>query len=953
MKKVISLILILCMAISAVPAMASDAEGTWHSNTWRLEGNTLYVSNAEGYIFGHTVITSESYKQTLAEEYADVIEEVVFEEGATVIEDCLLGLDKVHTVYIPSTATKLYIFPDVNFVVDEENAFYSSLDGVLFNKDKTTLITYPKHKTDMVFSLPESVTKIEASAFNQNKHIKTVIFNENLVEICDYAFKECDNLGSISLPDSVKKIGKEAFLSCDSLTSAHLGCVEEIGREAFRYTNIKILTIPKTLKKMDIQAFMFNDALTSVTIEEGVEEISSQAFAHCISLEEVSIPDSVTSIASNAFFGTKLKQLDDALYIGEKLLSCTASGSYTVKEGTRFIANGAFKESHVTHVNLPDSMEHIDAGAFSGAEELESVKMPETITGISMGAFNDTKLKSIYIGKNVKYIAPGVFNNCDYLEEIIVHEDNQYFASVDGVLYNKDKTQIITYPNNKKDAEFTVPETACKLGNLNSNDNIKKLILPISMTIIPEGFCADCESLTEVVFGENVTQIGINSFRNCKNLTDINLPEGLEIIGHGAFEGTAINKITLPESVRKIGGRAFYESRQLTDITIGNNVTEVGDYAFAFCSALEKISLPDSVQSVGYGAIQGCGMLSEVYIGGGEIGDYTFMADISLEKVTLGDNVKNISIGMFEGCTSLKEVEVGNGVTTIGEKAFDNCTGLEKLSLGKNVGEINASFFWTKNLLEITLAEENEHFTLFEGVLFTKDMTTLVKYPSQKSGESYSIPPGVKTLGEASFHDAVNLKEVIIPEGVEVIGRQAFESCLSLEEIVIPKSVKTMEFDAVHVTSLKACYYMGTENDWNQIDINSNKGDLADVQIIFNYVPIKVTVNNAEVNCAAYGQQPYIKNDRTLVPMRAIFEALGAEVSWDDTTKTAIGVKDDVEVKITIGENVLYKNGDAIELDCAAEITNNRTMVPVRAISEAFGCTVNWDNDTKTVEITH
>ena len=102
----------------------------------------------------------------------------------------------------------------------------------------------------------------------------------------------------------------------------------------------------------------------------------------------------------------------------------------------------------------------------------------------------------------------------------------------------------------------------------------------------------------------------------------------------------------------------------------------------------------------------------------------------------------------------------------------------------------------------------------------------------------------------------------------------------------------------------------------------------------------------------AFDTEPYIKSDRTLVPMRAIFEALGAEVSWDNETRTAIGVKGGVEVKITIGENVLYKNGEAIELDYAAEITNDRTMVPVRAISEAFGCTVTWNNEMKTVEVT-
>ena len=111
---------------------------------------------------------------------------------------------------------------------------------------------------------------------------------------------------------------------------------------------------------------------------------------------------------------------------------------------------------------------------------------------------------------------------------------------------------------------------------------------------------------------------------------------------------------------------------------------------------------------------------------------------------------------------------------------------------------------------------------------------------------------------------------------------------------------------------------------------------------------MRVSLNGKKLQ---FDVAPYIRNGRTMVPMRAIFEALGAEVSWDNETRTAIGVKGGVEVKITIGENVLYKNGEAIELDCVAEITNDRTMVPARAISEAFGYIVEWDNETKTVNI--
>ncbi|MBQ7876307.1 MAG: hypothetical protein IJ316_03370 [Clostridia bacterium] len=111
---------------------------------------------------------------------------------------------------------------------------------------------------------------------------------------------------------------------------------------------------------------------------------------------------------------------------------------------------------------------------------------------------------------------------------------------------------------------------------------------------------------------------------------------------------------------------------------------------------------------------------------------------------------------------------------------------------------------------------------------------------------------------------------------------------------------------------------------------------------------ITLTVNGVVVETDT---APYIKNDRTMVPMRAIFEALGALVTWNDDTKTARGVKGETTVEITVGENLIYKNGEAVVLDCVAEIVNDRTFVPVRAISEAFGATVTWDNDNRTVNI--
>ena len=101
----------------------------------------------------------------------------------------------------------------------------------------------------------------------------------------------------------------------------------------------------------------------------------------------------------------------------------------------------------------------------------------------------------------------------------------------------------------------------------------------------------------------------------------------------------------------------------------------------------------------------------------------------------------------------------------------------------------------------------------------------------------------------------------------------------------------------------------------------------------------------------AFDQPPVIENGRTMVPMRAIFEALGCDVVWDNATKTATGVKDGREVKITIGEMAMYVNGEMVALDTPAMIMSGRTMVPARAIAEGLGCNVTWNAKSSTVII--
>ncbi len=112
---------------------------------------------------------------------------------------------------------------------------------------------------------------------------------------------------------------------------------------------------------------------------------------------------------------------------------------------------------------------------------------------------------------------------------------------------------------------------------------------------------------------------------------------------------------------------------------------------------------------------------------------------------------------------------------------------------------------------------------------------------------------------------------------------------------------------------------------------------------------ITVTLNGEAVDCASYGQPATIVNGRTLVPLRAIFEALGASVEWDQATKTVTSALGDTTVELTIDIPVMYVNGEGKELDVAGTIMNGRTLVPARAVAEAFGVDVKWDAATRTV----
>ena len=132
--------------------------------------------------------------------------------------------------------------------------------------------------------------------------------------------------------------------------------------------------------------------------------------------------------------------------------------------------------------------------------------------------------------------------------------------------------------------------------------------------------------------------------------------------------------------------------------------------------------------------------------------------------------------------------------------------------------------------------------------------------------------------------------------------------------------------------------------------------------MLFSYLVVPCTAEGSDkitlyvdgkmVDCAKYSQEPVIVEGRTLVPLRSVFEALGATVNWNNNTREVISKREGIEISLGVGSDTIYINGEAKTIDVPACIMNDRTMVPVRAVAEAFGCTVKWDNDSRSVQIT-
>ena len=551
-----------------------------------------------------------------------------------------------------------------------------------------TDIAYPVEGGNIYFD-KETGTITDCDDTVISADIPAQIDDVAVMSIGDWAFSGCGSLTSAVIPDGVTGIGDSAFIWCSSLTSVTIpNSVTSIGSSAFALCSRLIsVTIPNSVTSIGSSAFSGCNSLTAINVEEENASYASEdgvlfdkdktilyIYPNCKTETDYVIPSSVTIIADGAFF------------------DCTGLTSVTIPSSVTSIGSQAFRYCFgLTGVNITDlaawcqiSFSDYHSNPLNYAQNLyindelaKNITLPEGLTRIGDSVLsNCTSLTSVTIPSSVTSISDGAFDGCRSLTEINVAEENTVYASEKGVLFDKDKSTLLIYPEAKA-GEYVIPN---------------------SVTSIRNGAFSDCSSLTSVMIPNSVKSIDDHVFSHCSSLTSVTIPNSVTSIGEGAFYYcSSLTGVTLPDSVTSIGEDAFAGCSSLTSVTIPDGVTSIANSAFSGCSSLSSVMIPDSVTSIGWLAFFHCSSLTSVTIPNRvtSIGYASFSGCSSLAAVTIPNSLTSIDHSMFANCSGLTSVTIPESVTSIDDWAFNGCNALSAAYFLGNAPELGIEVFQT------------------------------------------------------------------------------------------------------------------------------------------------------------------------------------------------------------------------------------------------------------------
>lgn len=634
------------------------------------------------------------------------------------------------TAYVEAKASGTRLSKKLKIVVGD---YYRIVNYTLYDYYGGEECVIPEDKNIMF---------IDEECFWYNTNLKRVVLPSTLTEIPKTAFKGCTNLEEVVIPSQCIVVGESAFEGCTKLKTIKFGMFTDrdhnvsdtyhgaitLGRNAFaKCTSLTTIENPQRITTASDCAFAGCTALTSIDISE-LRVTGSDVFANCTNLSTVTT-SKYTDIGTNMFAGCTA--LTSFVFKGEYLKDgafngCTSLMSFAIEPEGQFlgIGNYALAGAKIQKIVLPDGAYSIGESAFEGCSSLQEVVL---------GA--NTQLVG---GKSTP------FAKCEKFAKYTINGDNPNYSVGDGltvndkgVLYNKDKTQIVSVPTAKPGFEMlpsvvSIADGAfagCKviseldlssvtqIGNYAfAGSSLQKVTLG-GINALPEGVFANCSRLTQVDGIGSVLSVGAYAFKGTSALKSVTLASATTI-GDYAFQNSGVNEV-VATNVERIGNYAFASSKLAT--ANFEKATTIGDKAFAVCNNLVSVKF-GGVTEMGKEVFSSSLSLENVTFGGGTkvVGAYAFYSASAREKlvgVTIPDGIETIGEFAFYNAAKLASVNLA-GVKTIGNYAFYNCSALANANLASAVTIGKGAFANTAlKTADLTSAVEIDSFAFMSAPL--------------------------------------------------------------------------------------------------------------------------------------------------------------------------------------------------------------------------------------------
>ena len=690
----------------------------------------LYVTNASALIVNDTFTRDgNTYRVTKMDEAHD-------------------GIPKTYNVaFVSSTNTTVNIPATV---ADPHNQYTFNVTAIANNS------TVPNATS---VTMPNTIVSIEANAFKGG------------------------NITNITIPKSVTEIKSGAFGQMSNLTAINV----DAANPNFRSDNGVL--IEKKESKEWVAAYPMAKPDVEYTVPEGVYGVYTNAFQRAAYLTKITLPASLKESPSTAEFNgyTSAQNLKEIAVAAGNTAFKSVDGVLLSADGKKLIAypngkagspstnpayQGVTGQPNASVYKIPDGVESIEQAAFAQVNGLTAIEL-NGVKKLAKGAFDKAvKLRNVLLGPSVDTIEDGAFGGNNDLAAFDVDPANPNYAADNGVIYTKNKEELVLFPAGKA-GEYTTLPTTKKIRNraFYYAQKVTKVTFNSNLEVIDNDAFQATTKLENITFEApaKIKTIGTFAFQG-SGITELNIPASLQVVSWSAFGSTKLKKVTVADGsqLQSINTGAFNGCKDLEEFTFEGSSTlnKIQADAFSGDDKLKSFVIPEKVTVLERGAFNGASGLETITFKQPAtmtvIGEGAFQNAKALKRIELPSTVTTISKDAFNTCSSLTEVVIPASVTTIDATGFQECAKLEKFTVDKN----------------------NTVYSSVDGFLLSKDKKKLVSFPPAKANTYYTmLPPTIETIGKQAFYFVQALENVTIPEKVKKIEDFAFDRVGNLNTI--------------------------------------------------------------------------------------------------------------------------------------------------------------------------